>query len=100
MEFPVVNGKIALVRASMVATYYIKIFRTGADRSNGILMYFLLLVAETLREIEQKFHKDVNNSLTTLSIMTSRVWQGPILNSLFLLINVIDTLKEVKCGLR
>ena len=75
----------------MVATYYIKIFRTGADRNNSILMSLLL---------EQKFHKDVNSSLTTLSIMTSRVWQGPILNSLFLLINVIDTLKEVKSGLR
>ena len=30
------NGKIALLRASMVVTYYIKLFRTGADRHNGI----------------------------------------------------------------
>ena len=36
-EFPVENGKIALVRASMVNAYYIKHFRTGADRHNGIL---------------------------------------------------------------
>ena len=32
----------------MVATYYIKIFRTEADRHNGILMSILLLVAETI----------------------------------------------------
>ena len=44
--FPVENGKIALVRAFMVVTYYIKLFRTGANRHNGILMS-LLLVAET-----------------------------------------------------
>ena len=45
------NGKIALVRASMVVTYYIKVFRTGADRHNNILMSFLLLVAETIKNI-------------------------------------------------
>ena len=32
----------------MVVTYYIKLFRTGADRHNGILMSLLLLVAETI----------------------------------------------------
>ena len=47
-EFPVQNGKIALVRVSMVVTYYIKLFRTAADRNNDILMYLLLLVAETI----------------------------------------------------
>ena len=46
--FPDENGKIALVRASMVVNYYIKLFRTGADRQNGILMSLLLLVAETI----------------------------------------------------
>ena len=30
----------------MVVTYYIKFFRIGADRRNGILMSLLLLVAE------------------------------------------------------
>ena len=44
------NGKIALLRASMVVTYYIKLSRTGADRHNGILMS-LLLVAETITVI-------------------------------------------------
>ena len=45
------NGKTALVRASMVVTYYIKVFRIGADRHNNILMSFLLLVAETIKNI-------------------------------------------------
>ena len=31
----------------MVVTYYIKLFRTGADKHNVILMSLLLLVAET-----------------------------------------------------
>ena len=33
----------------MVVSYYIKLFRTGADRRNGILMSLLLLVAETTK---------------------------------------------------
>ena len=45
--YPVEHGKIALVRVSMVVTYYIKLFRTGADRHNGILMSLLLLVQKT-----------------------------------------------------
>ena len=43
--FQVENGKIALVRAPMVITYYVKLFRTGADRHNSLD----LLVAETIR---------------------------------------------------
>ena len=39
--------KIAPVSASMVVTYYTKLFPMGADRLNGILMSLLLLVAET-----------------------------------------------------
>ena len=38
--FLVQNGKVALVSASMIVTYYIKLFRAGADR-------LLLVVAET-----------------------------------------------------
>ena len=49
--FPAENGKVALLRASMVVTYYIKLFRTGADRHNGILMSHLLLVAETKMDV-------------------------------------------------
>ena len=55
------NAKIALLRASMVVTYYIKLFRTGADRHNGILMSLLLLVAETIRSTQglKKHYKGV-----------------------------------------
>ena len=42
------NAKTALLRASMVVTYNIKLFRKGADIHNGILMSLLLLVAETV----------------------------------------------------
>ena len=48
------NVKIALLRASMVVTYYIKLFRTGADRYNGILMSLLLLVAEKKHQYDQE----------------------------------------------
>ena len=47
------NGKIALVRAPMVVTYYIKLSRTGAERHNSILMSLLLLVAETNIELRK-----------------------------------------------
>ena len=40
------NAKIALLHASMVVTYYIRLFWVGADRHNSILMSLLLLVAE------------------------------------------------------
>ena len=39
------SGKIALVRASMVVTYYIKLFRRGVEK-HRILMSLLLLVVE------------------------------------------------------
>ena len=42
--------RFALWRAPMVITYNIKLFRTGADKRNGILMSLLLLVAETIRQ--------------------------------------------------
>ena len=46
------NAKISLLRASMVVTYYIKLFHMGADRHNSILMSLLLLVAETVRVVK------------------------------------------------
>ena len=46
--FLVENAKIAIARASMVIIYYVKLFRTGADRHNGILMSLLLLVPDTV----------------------------------------------------
>ena len=38
----------------MVVTYYIKLFRTGADRHNGILKSLLLLVAETKKRASRE----------------------------------------------
>ena len=48
MVFPVENRKIAFLRAYVVVTYYIKLFHTESDGHNGILMFVLLLVAETI----------------------------------------------------
>ena len=45
------SAKIALLRGSMVVTYYIKLFRKGADRHSGILMSLLLLNADTITHI-------------------------------------------------
>ena len=41
--------------ASIVVTYYIKFFLTGADRRNGILMSLLLRVAEIIK-LDFYFH--------------------------------------------
>ena len=38
----------ALAHAPIVVTRYVKLFRTGADRCNRILMSLLLLLAETI----------------------------------------------------
>ena len=59
-EFPVENEKIALVSTSMVVTYYVKVFRTGADRHKGILMSLLLLVAETINKVTVCFYEFYN----------------------------------------
>ena len=56
-EFPVENGKIAFVRASLVVTYYTKLFYVGADRHSGILMSLLLLIAETIRRRTKTIHR-------------------------------------------
>ena len=49
------NVKIAPLLASMVLNHYIKLFRTVADRHNGILMSLLLLVAETIIVGDEEF---------------------------------------------
>ena len=49
MVFLIENGKIVLMRESMVLVYYVKLFRTGAERRNSILMSLLLLVAEAIK---------------------------------------------------
>ena len=63
------NAKIAFLRASMVVSYYIKLFRTGADRHNSILMFLLFLVTETTREKKGKgwtkfIWKTIQNAIT------------------------------------
>ena len=37
------------MRVSMVVTYYIKLFNTGTDKHNSILMSILLLVAKAMK---------------------------------------------------
>ena len=56
------NAKIALLRASMVVTYYTKLFRTGADRHNSILMSLLFLVAETINAVNEILKHQCNNN--------------------------------------
>ena len=46
-EFPIQNRKIALARASVVATYYIELFCSSVDRHNNILLSLLVLVEKT-----------------------------------------------------
>ena len=65
-EFPVENWKIALVRASMVVTYYIKFFSAGTDRHNGILISLLLLVAQTIFYLKAGFECVTKNWKITM----------------------------------
>ena len=45
----------------MVATYYIKLFRTGADKQSGISLSLHLLVAETIvkNSLQQSIYFEV-----------------------------------------
>ena len=54
------NAKIAFLCASMAVTCYIKLFRMEADRHNGILMYLLVLVVET---INTKYKKQIKKKI-------------------------------------
>ena len=51
----------------MAVTYYIKLFRTGADTQNNILMSLLLLVAET------KKIKAGENYAQTITVMSENI---------------------------
>ena len=69
------NGKVALVRVSMVVTYYIKLFRTGATN----LLFFVLIATICLPQLNltkkgtvQKF-KEVSWHFTLFSMFTSNV---------------------------
>ena len=75
-NFLIENGKIKLVRASMVITYYIKLFRTGADRHNGILMSLPLLVTKTMKvphfkKMSKGVIKHIYNIYTIINIFSS-----------------------------
>ena len=66
IDFTNWNAKITLLRAPMVATYRIKLFRTGADRHNGILMSLLLLVEERQKKwLRRETRKVVPSRVST-----------------------------------
>ena len=69
--FLVGNGKIALVRASVVVTYYIKLFRTGPDRHNGILMSLLFLVAKTKTFLKKYSFRAIGPSWEKNDVLSS-----------------------------
>ena len=74
--FPVKNRKNMVVRVSMVVTYYIKLFRKGADRHSGILMSLLLLVAETkTRETVELRNKEILEWLYKIIISLLKLLQ-------------------------
>ena len=50
-KFTRARNKIAPLRASVVATHYIKLFRAGTGRHNVVFMSIVLLVAETITSI-------------------------------------------------
>ena len=52
------NFRSKTEKIALVVTYYIKLFRRGANRHNGILMFLLLLVVETKNK-----SRDVSESL-------------------------------------
>ena len=56
----------------MAVTYYIKLFRTGADGHNDILMYLLLLVAETIKYLPVRLM--FNDYKHFLSVFYSLSW--------------------------
>ena len=60
------SQKIALVRAAMVVTYYIKLFKTGANRDNGFLMFLILLVAETIILLRERHSKMLRHNLNSM----------------------------------
>ena len=89
------NAKISLLLGPIVVTYYIKLFRTETDRHNGILMSFLLLVAETITTLPY------NYNLTFLegSVLCFKNWFHSY--DLFLLVSQISlVIKPVLFALR
>ena len=73
------NAKMALLRTSMVVTYYIKLFRTTDNRHNSILMSLILLVAET--KIKNKKIKIKTICLNIASYLLLKI--SPLLEVVF-----------------
>ena len=83
------NAKIAFLGAFMVVTYYVKLFRTGADRRSGILISLLILVAETKTKTTYSsslfsFYHELSYE-TTLCIGLLRMGLTEVLRKCFLL---------------
>ena len=57
----------------MVVTYYIKLFRTGADRHNVTLMFLLLLAAEKLNQFSKAVLNRINKKYYTQNIKRTNV---------------------------
>ena len=56
---------LALLRASMVVTYYIKVFQTGADRHNGIFPLDGVQIVAMRELIHQEVLECVNEESST-----------------------------------
>ena len=65
--------RFSLWRASMVATYYIKLFRTGADKHNGISISLHLLVAETI--VKNSLQQSIYFEVPLISGKLSSFWR-------------------------
>ena len=57
----------------MVITYYIKLFLTGADRHNRILMSLLLLVVETIKMTEVNIYEYVIFVANSYSLVIMKI---------------------------
>ena len=84
IDFTNWNAKITLLHASMVVTYYIKLFQTGANGHNGILMSLLLLVTETTRSLKiQWYLRESNwNSDKFFKPWKSKFWECQFYSSI------------------
>ena len=81
----------------MVVTYYIKLFRTGADRHKSILMSLHLLVAEIII-------KNLNHILAAHTVYYKifpflRIWSTNVLISLLQIIFIVIFLSELSFSL-
>ena len=91
LVFQTETWKLLFLRASMVVTYYFKLFQTRVDRHNGILLSLLLLVAETITSPLTCLAKFFRVYQIKLMIFVPAHWH---LNSI-----IVWELAEQKCAL-